>query len=273
MGAVWNLSYRICWIMLTFIGSLGSAMGILLGNSLGAGNAQESRRIALVGTTLALVLVTGLSLVVVICPRILGSIFTTDDEVLDLFEFSRWPMAAFVLTMNMGTMMETIPASAGRMNTTFVMGIIGSWVGQVPAVFLCTLYWRNDLVGLYTGVSLGYLLLVLLLGVIILRMDWEEVAREAQARSKAFVWTAQGSRNFAEYGLPVAPAEGAAVTSAHYKTFRSLGLEPARLLESGELSTWSPRKSVDKGASLQPLAADTTKEDGAAEGKPVDTST
>jgi len=181
---VWNASYRICWIMLTFLGSLASAMGILLGQSLGAGNARESRRIALVGTLVAFVLAGGLSLVVALFPRVMGSIFTSDPEVLDLFEYSRWPMAAFVLLMNMGTMMESIPASAGRMKTGFYAGIIGSWVGQVPGVFLCTKLWRNDLIGLYTGVAIGYGLLVVLLGGAIFSMNWDDVAAEARQRSE-----------------------------------------------------------------------------------------
>lgn len=37
---------------------------------------------------------------------------------------------------------------------------------QVPAVFLCTTYWRNDLIGLYTGMCIGYGVLVVLYSVI-----------------------------------------------------------------------------------------------------------
>ncbi len=49
------------------------------------------------------------------------------------------------------------------------MGFIASWGGQVPAVFLLTKYWRNDLVGLYTGMAIGYILLAILYAVIVLR--------------------------------------------------------------------------------------------------------
>lgn len=41
--------------------------------------------------------------------------------------------------------------------------------GQVPAVFLCTQYWRHDLVGLYTGMAIGYALLVILYSYITLK--------------------------------------------------------------------------------------------------------
>jgi hypothetical protein len=42
----------------------------------------------------------------------------------------------------------------------FWYGLLASWGGQVPAVFLCTRYWRSDLTGLYTGMSIGYGVLV-----------------------------------------------------------------------------------------------------------------
>ena len=32
----------------------------------------------------------------------------------------------------------------------------------MPAVYLCMNYWRNDLIGLYTGMAIGYGVLVLL---------------------------------------------------------------------------------------------------------------
>jgi hypothetical protein len=49
------------------------------------------------------------------------------------------------------------------------MGFIASWGGQVPAVFILTKYWRNDLVGLYTGMAIGYFILTVLYSLIVLR--------------------------------------------------------------------------------------------------------
>ncbi len=40
---------------------------------------------------------------------------------------------------------------------------------QVPAVYLCTTRWRNDLFGLYAGMCIGYGVLVLLYGIIALK--------------------------------------------------------------------------------------------------------
>lgn len=182
--AVWNASYRICWITLTFLGSLGGAMSIQLGQALGKGNAEESALLANIGLGISVLMGGGLALLVAMLPRQCGAIFSDDDTILDLFEEARWPMAAFVLTMNVGTMMEGIPRAAGRMRTAFYAGIIGSWVGQVPCVLLCTTFWRKDLLGLYTGVALGYALLIVMLGCAIWGIDWADVIREARERSE-----------------------------------------------------------------------------------------
>lgn len=49
------------------------------------------------------------------------------------------------------------------------MGFVASWGGQVPAVLLLTKYWRDDLVGLYTGMAIGYIMLVILYSIIVFR--------------------------------------------------------------------------------------------------------
>jgi hypothetical protein len=49
------------------------------------------------------------------------------------------------------------------------MGFAASWLGQVPAVLLLTKYWRDDLVGLYTGMAIGYFSLTILYSIIAFR--------------------------------------------------------------------------------------------------------
>lgn len=49
------------------------------------------------------------------------------------------------------------------------MGFVASWGGQVPAVLLLTKYWRDDLVGLYTGMAIGYIMLAILYSIIVFR--------------------------------------------------------------------------------------------------------
>ena len=77
-----------------------------------------------------------------------------------------------MVAMNLSCCLERVPVTMGRTKLILYAGLIGSWVGQVPFVVICTSYWRFDLYGLYTGVSLGYLLLDLILGTVIARTDY-----------------------------------------------------------------------------------------------------
>ncbi|CAK0883892.1 unnamed protein product, partial [Prorocentrum cordatum] len=131
---------------------------------------------------------------VISIPRQIGAIFDNDPEILDLFEEVRWPLAAFIVTMNIGTMMEQVPVAVGRTSTVFWAGLAGSWLGQVPCVLLCVNFWRRDLVGLYTGVAAGYLLLGVLLGSAICTINWHDAARQARERSEVCPRLAQQKR-------------------------------------------------------------------------------
>jgi len=71
---------------LIFIGSLGRAAGIKLSIALGAGEGRHARRIALVALLLALLTLVGLGAIVALFPRQLGSIFTSDEKLLDKYE-------------------------------------------------------------------------------------------------------------------------------------------------------------------------------------------
>jgi len=181
---VFNASYRILWMCLTFIGSLSGAVGIKLGIALGGGEVDLARRVVWVGTTITAVILVALAAVVYVMPRKLGSIFSEDPIVLDMFEEIRVPLAWMMVVMNFSVNLEKIPLAMGRAKVVLVAGLIGSWVGQVPAVILCTRYWRNDLVGLYTGVAIGYTLLLVIYGGIVITSDWQKHADEARMRSE-----------------------------------------------------------------------------------------
>merc|ERR1712147_198821 len=169
---VFNASYSIMWIFLTFIGSLGGAVSTKLGIRLGADDAAGAKRGVYVGLGLALAILVALALVVVAIPRELGSIFTSDPTLLDVFEKIRVPLATTVFTMNAAVVFERVPMAMGRTRAVLILGFAGSWVGQVPAVLLCVNFWKRDLVAVYTGVSIGYALLTLLLGSLVLSTDY-----------------------------------------------------------------------------------------------------
>merc|ERR1712039_442795 len=114
------------------------------------------------GVILASIVLSILCVLVASIPRYFGMIFSNDPKVLDVFEECRFTLTAFVGLMNFAVVLEKIPIAVGRTKTLFWMGVIGSWVGQVPGAFLAVHYWRDDSVGLYLGSAAGYGLLCVL---------------------------------------------------------------------------------------------------------------
>uniref|UniRef100_A0A0G4GH14 Multidrug and toxic compound extrusion protein n=1 Tax=Chromera velia CCMP2878 TaxID=1169474 RepID=A0A0G4GH14_9ALVE len=181
--AVFNSSYRILWISLTFVGSLSGAVSIKLGVALGGGDTRLARRYAAVGGAAAVVVLCVCGVLVIVFARQLGRIFGDDPEMLASYEEIRYPLCAMLVLMNFSVYLEQIPMAMGRTGTIFWAGFLGSWAGQVPGVLFCTQSWRKDLVGLYTGAAAGYgLLCVILLGIIGCT-NWKKVAEEAFERA------------------------------------------------------------------------------------------
>ena len=210
---LFNASYRILWITLIFVGALAGAAGIKISLRLGTGNATGARQAAFVGVFLSLCFLLVLSTIVYFNSRAFGMIFTNDESYLDLFEECRWPFTCTLFFMNLSVGIETIPLSMGRTGGVFYAGFIASWFGedlpllfhlftardfvlqmhlssissssgQVPGVFLLTRYWRDDLYALYTGIAVGYCMLVFLYGTIVYKSDWHKYADMARERSE-----------------------------------------------------------------------------------------
>lgn len=182
--AVFNTGYRIMWIILIMVNALSAAAGIKTTLRLGKmdhAGAQQASWVGIYMAMLVLALVGGFVLWKI---RWLGRIFTEAPEFLDLFEEVKWPFTLTLVLMNLSVAIERIPYSMGRTKEVFWYGFIASWGAQVPGVILLTKFWRNDLVGLYWGMGIGYLVLTILYGWIVMNSDWKKYATVARQRSE-----------------------------------------------------------------------------------------
>ena len=183
--AVFNSAYRILWICLIFIGSVGGALSVKVGNALGAGDSSSAQHITASAFIFAIVLLIALAVVVLAIPDKLAMIFSSDPEVIALYKEVALPLSFTVVAMNLSVLLERVPMICGRTQLVLFTGLIGSWGAQVPAVLLFTQLWRNDLYGLFTGVAIGYAVLDCIMIYVAATTDWERYAVEAQLRSEA----------------------------------------------------------------------------------------
>merc|ERR1711879_156696 len=117
--------------------------------------------------------------------KLIQLIFTSDETFLDIFVEAKYPFLLALIFMNVSVAIERVLMSMGRTSEVFWMGVVGSWFGQVPGVYFLTSYWSFDLIGLYSGVAIGYLLLVFLYGTLAYTSDWKKYSDEAIRRSEA----------------------------------------------------------------------------------------
>jgi MATE family multidrug resistance protein len=162
--AVFNTSYRIMWIVLILVNALSSAAGIKMSMRLGKMDHVGAKQAGEVGICMSAAVLAVIGFAVLFKVRWFGRIFTNDPAFLDLFEEARVPFTITLVLMNLSVAIERIPYSMGRTKDVFWMGLMASWGAQVPAVTLLTRYWRDDLVGLYYGMAVGYLVLAILYG-------------------------------------------------------------------------------------------------------------
>jgi multidrug resistance protein, MATE family len=182
--SVFNSSYRIMWIIMIVVSALSSSAAIKVTLRLGSNNpwgAKQAADVGIVMSTLVLLLVAILVLAKV---EWFGRIFTNEDLFLDLFGKVRWPFTITLVLMNLAVSLERIAYSMGQTKEVFWCGLVASWAAQVPFVIVLTKYWRNDLIGLYYGMAVGYFVLVVLYGTIVARSDWEKYALLARQRSE-----------------------------------------------------------------------------------------
>ena len=127
--AVFNVSYRILWICLTFIGSLGSACGIKISTAFGAGDGALAEKMIKLSLSMMLLILIILSSFIALNSRQLGKIFSEDEEVLSMFDQIGIPLAIWMAFMNLSVANEIILSNMGRSKLVLYLGLIGSWVG------------------------------------------------------------------------------------------------------------------------------------------------
>ena len=182
--AVFNTSYRLMWMVLIAISALASAAGIKLTLRLGRNQGALARQAGLIGIAMAAIVLVILGGLVYTNLATLGRIFTNDAEFLHLLDEAALPFTITLVLMNFSVALERLPYAMGRTKEVFWCGFVASWGFQVPAVYALTYYWRDDLVGLYTGMAIGYAAVTILYGTIVATCDWDYYAQLAVERSE-----------------------------------------------------------------------------------------
>ena len=173
-----------------------------------AGRIATAKRAMLVGLGIAAAILCGVGALIATSgsARAIASIFSAEPSVLDAFASARLTLALATVLMNLAVVLEGLLMTTGRTRAVLLVGLAGSWLGQVPVVFLLLRLWQRTLSAVYLGVSFGYGLLCVLLATTLCRLDWEAVAAEAAVRARPAAQPAMPAAEQVEQSPAVADA-------------------------------------------------------------------
>lgn len=182
--AVFNTGYRVMWLGLTLVGSIGSAVSVKLGKELGAGSEDGAKRVLKSGYFLVAAVEGFLIAMLLLFVRQLSQVFSSDEEVVQRFVDVKMPLSVMLIFMSFSVYLESLVAGTGRTREIFLIGVFGSWACQVPLSFLFINYVDNSLNALYWGVALGYFITCLGLVWLLASSSWQQLIDEAKLRSE-----------------------------------------------------------------------------------------
>lgn len=182
--AVFHVSYRVVWLALIAVSSLGSAISIRVGGYLGAGDHAAARRAATVGVTMTVLIASTAALCVILCGDITARLFVDDDSIVSRFSDSRVGIAAMVFGVTASVGFEKLLIALGKTRQVLVCGLIGSWVLHLPCVLLLVYLYRRDTSSVFIGAAVGNGALVALLATAASLTDWEAAAASARRKNE-----------------------------------------------------------------------------------------
>jgi MATE family multidrug resistance protein len=142
-------------IYLSFPFAVGIATSIRVGQLIGEGNPADAKRSCLVAYGVNFVVQVILIIVVLSCSRILGELFSSDEEVADLIEklipLSCIFMMGDAFQANTGGAMRGL----GRQQLVLLLNILGFWVLAMPIGAILTFVLDVGVAGLWWGFTIG----------------------------------------------------------------------------------------------------------------------
>ncbi|CAD7925030.1 unnamed protein product [Amoebophrya sp. A120] len=179
-AGVFNAGYRIAWLNMTLTSSLATAGSMVIGAKLGRGDGAGAERMFWKCLQLILAILVVSSIIWVVFAKQVAVIFAKDQSFVDAFASVSVSFSCFVFTMNLSVALESFLITLKKNALVLKATLIGSWLGQVPAVFVLLVGFGESLSHVYWGVSIGYFILCALYWNALRSVLWHQEAELAQ---------------------------------------------------------------------------------------------
>jgi len=166
-------------VMVAISGACGINMCIRLGKL----DSNGARQAGCVGVGMSAFVSIIMVVFEMLAPGSFWRLFTDDSNLHSILDEIKVPFGIALFLMNTSVALEKIPYCMGRTTTVLWISVVASWGIQIPAVYLLTDHWRNDLTGLFWGLAIGHGAMAILYVIVIQQSDWTKFARLTHLRS------------------------------------------------------------------------------------------
>lgn len=173
MGGVFMLSY-----------SFGVVSSSRVGNWLGGNNPTMARAQALMTVVLVLICETFAIILVLLGRRVIGSLFTKSDTVIDLIAITMPFAAALAIFDGIQGGLSGSLRGCGLQVFGAVGNLVAFYLLGIPAAAMFIFLWRKELRSIYFGLILAPLVQSIAFGARLVFFNWTRAAKEISERNK-----------------------------------------------------------------------------------------
>ncbi|XP_058857354.1 multidrug and toxin extrusion protein 1-like [Acipenser ruthenus] len=178
-----SVFYELAYIIYMVPLGISVAASVRVGNALGAGNTEEAKttsKVAMMGAGVFAVL---LAIIIAPLKDLVGYIFTTEVEIIDLVSKVMVLFAPLHFCDGLVGVSGGIVRGVGRQKFGAICNLVGYYVVGLPVGVSLMFAMHMGIVGLWTGMLLSVAMQAVSFNIFIVKLDWKKVTQEALVRA------------------------------------------------------------------------------------------
>jgi len=183
--AIYGLSFQVIMLPLIFASGFVIAVSTRVSNSLGAGDAKSARNSIVTAFVFVMFIMFTYSIVLIICDRQIGRIFTDDTHV--VLGLSR-VIPIIIIILNASAIQQVIAGAlhgAGKQLEGSLANVIGYDIVALPLALVFAKYWKGGkdaAMSIWWGVFVGVVSVMIAMIIIFGTTDWNKEVEKAKKR-------------------------------------------------------------------------------------------
>nr|XP_060613619.1 multidrug and toxin extrusion protein 2-like [Anolis sagrei ordinatus] len=178
-----SIIYEVATVAYMIPFGISSAVSVQVGNALGAGNIEEARKSSVVAIICAAFFVFLMCIIMTATKDVLAYIFTSDAEVIELVAWVMPVYITFHLFEALSATTSGILRGTGKQKLGAIFNAVGYYAIGLPVGVVLIFVAKIGLIGLWVGMLVCALIPATFSIAYIAKMNWKQVAEEAQHRA------------------------------------------------------------------------------------------